>query len=67
MLDEQYWDKIYEQNDPDLAYVMFIKKSQIKYKEAFPIITCVIPNSKINGWFDAELRSLQKDKRASYL
>ena len=67
MLDEQCWDEVYEQNDPELAFTMFIEKLKIKYNKTFPIITRVIPNSKINGWFDAKLRSLQKDKRASYL
>ena len=62
MLNKQCWDEAYEQSDPDLAFTTFIKKLQIKCNEAFPIITRVIPNSKINGWFDAELRSLQKNK-----
>ena len=67
MLNEQCWDEVYKQSDPNLAFTMFIEKLQIKYNKVFPIITRVIPNSKINGWFDSELRSLQKDKRVSYL
>ena len=67
ILDEQCGDEVYEQSNPDVAFTMFIEKLRIYYYEAFPIFTRVIPNSKINGWFDAKLQWLEKDKRASYL
>ena len=67
MLEELCWEDVYEQIDPDPAFTMFLEKLQSKYNEAFPVITRVKPKSKINGWFDAELSSLQKAKRTAYL
>ena len=62
MLDDVRWHEVYEQNDFDLATTMFLEKLRIKYNEAIPSITCIKPKSKICSWFDAELRSLQKEK-----
>ena len=62
MLDDVSWHEVYEQNDLDLAFTMFLEKMQISYDEAFPIVTIMKPKSIICGWFDAELRSLQKKK-----
>ena len=59
LLNEVSWDEVYEQDDLDLAFT-FLEILQIKYNEAFPIVTRNKPKSKINGWFDTELCSLQK-------
>ena len=67
MLDDVSWREVYEQNDLDLAFTMFLEKIQINYNEAFPIITRMKPKSRICGWFEAELRSLQKEKRTAYV
>ena len=66
MLDDVSWYDVYEQNDLDLAFTMFLQKIQINYNEAFPIITSMKPKSRICGWFDAKLRSLQNEKRTAY-
>ena len=62
MLYEVSWHEVYEQNDLDLAFTMFLEKLQIKYNKVFPIIIRIKAKSKICGWFDAELRLLQKEK-----
>ena len=67
LLNEVSWDEVYEQDDLDLAFTTFLEILQIKYNEAFPIVTRNKPKSKINGWFDTELCSLQKEKRTTYL
>ena len=67
MLDDVSWHEVYEQNDLDLAFTMFLEKIQINFNEAFPIIIRMKPKSRICGWFDAELRSLQKEKRTAYV
>ena len=67
MLNEISWDEVYVQDDLDLAFTTFLEILQIKYNEAFPIVTRNKPKSKINGWFDIELCSLQKEKRTAYL
>ena len=66
MLDDVSWLEVSEQNDLDLAFTMFLEKIQINYNEAFPIIPRMKPNSRICGWFDAELRSLQKNGKHTY-
>ena len=67
LLNEISWDEVYEQDDLDLAFTTFLEILQFKYNEAFPIVTCNKPKFKINGWFDTELCSLQKEKRTAYL
>ena len=67
MLDDVSWHEVYEQNDLDLAFTMFFEKIQSNYNEAFPIMTRMKPKSRICGWFDAELRSLQKEKKTAYV
>ena len=67
ILDEHSWDDVYAQNDPDPAFRLFLHKLQFTFNETFPIISRTILKSKINGWFDAELGSLQKAKRRAYL
>ena len=57
----------WHENDLDFAFTMFLGKLQIKYNEAFSIITCIKPKSRICSWFDAELCSLQKEKQTAYV
>ena len=67
LLNKVSWDEVYEQDDLDLAFTTFLEILQIKYNEAFPIVIRNKLISKINGWFDTELCSLQKEKRTAYL
>ena len=67
LLNEVSWNEVCEQDDLDLAFTPFLEILQIKYNEAFPIVTRNKPKFKINGWFDIELCSLQKEKRTAYL
>ena len=66
MLDDVSRHKVYEQNDLDLVFTMFVEKIQINYNEASPIITRMKLKSRICGWVDAELHSLQKEKQTVY-
>ena len=64
---EVSWNEVYEQVDLDLAFTTFLEILKIKYNEAFLIVIRNNPKSKINGWFDTELCSLQKEKWTAYL
>ena len=64
---EVSWNEVYEQVDLDLAFTTFLEILKIKYNEAFLIVIRNNPKSKINGWYDTELCSLQKEKWTVYL
>ena len=66
MLDDVSWHEVFDQNDLDLAFTMFLEKIQINYKEAFSIITRIRPKFKICGWSDAELRCKKKNALRTY-